>query len=105
MDTLDTHAKSKAAVFLRIIANCFKNIRVDHAAAHDLDPPGTLTQTAPFAVTNKALNINFCRRLSEREETRPETDLPALAKDLLSEFSQCTFKIAKRYVFINQKTF
>ena len=43
-DTLNTHTKSKTAIFFAVDATCFKNIGVNHATTKNFYPSGVLAE-------------------------------------------------------------
>src|SRR5437879_11338981 len=53
-DAVHAHAESESGDFLRIVAvvlHELENIRIDHSAAKNLNPPGLLARTARDVVT------------------------------------------------------
>lgn len=64
---LDTYTKGEARIDFRIDARIAQHVRIDHAAAQDLEPSRSLAEAATFAVTNAAAHVHFSRRLRERE--------------------------------------
>src|SRR5216684_2152792 len=72
-DPLHAHAKGEAADLLCIVAVAldeFKDVRIDHAAAQQLDPSAHLAQTASLAAAFEARNRHIRARFCEREERR-----------------------------------
>src|ERR1700758_748926 len=69
----DPHSESKALIFGGIDAAILQHLRVDHAAAEDLEPI-TAGADLPLAAGARAADIDFSRRLGEREITRTKTD-------------------------------
>lgn len=53
-DTLYTHAKGEACIFLAVNAACLKHVGIHHAAAENLYPARTLAERASFATTEVA---------------------------------------------------
>src|SRR5262245_8248232 len=70
---LNPHAKGKALIFGRIDAAILQYLRVDHAAAEDLEPiaAGADLQLAAGA---RAPDIDLGRRLGKREIARAKSD-------------------------------
>ena len=66
-DSLKTYTKCKTGVLIRVDAAHFKYMRMHHTTAKDLDPAGSLTETAAFSTTLKAAYIYLRTGLCERE--------------------------------------
>lgn len=73
--TLNAKAKGKTGILLRVDSDMVKNFRINHAAAHDLEPAGPLAHAATSAATKHAAHVDFCRGLRERKKTRTETQI------------------------------
>ena len=66
-DTLHAHSECESAVFPAVDSRCFKDIRIHHSAAHDLEPSCSLADVAALSATDVATYVHLCRRFSERE--------------------------------------
>lgn len=66
-DSLDTHSERVAGIYLRIYAAGLEHIRVNHAAAENLDPACSLAECASLAAADVAADVHLGRRLREGE--------------------------------------
>ena len=99
-DSFQTHAKSKAAVFLWIHITNFQNFGVNHATTQKLDPSLAFTQPATFAMAGKALDVQFCAGLGEGEVMGAETNHRILAIKPFDENLQGAFEIRHGNAFV-----
>src|SRR5699024_1825273 len=74
-DTLQPHAESKSGVHFRVDTAHLEHMGMHHAASQDLDPAGSLTETASLSAAFKAGNIHLGAGLCEREMVRTELGL------------------------------
>ena len=81
-NALDAHAEGEAGIHLRVDAGHAQDVRVDHAAAQDLEPARALAHAATLAVVqmtraaaHAAADVGLGGRLGEREEVRAEARL------------------------------
>ena len=73
-DAVDAHAPGEALHLLRIVAAEPDDVRVDHAAAQNLQPVVALAE-ADLVADAAAADVDLHRRLGEREERRAEAHL------------------------------
>src|SRR5688572_24700897 len=73
-DTIDAHAPGEALVLVRIEPAIAQHIRVDHAAAQNLEPVGALAE-ADLAALARALDVDLSRWFGEGEEGWAEPHL------------------------------
>src|SRR6266404_601469 len=77
------HAEGKSRNLCRIVIHKAVHIRIDHAAAQQLNPsaglavPARTTVAYSLAVTENATDLDVGARLGKREERRIETRLHA----------------------------
>ena len=72
-----------------------KHVRMHHAAAENLQPILAFAET-DLALVALALDVDFERRLGEREERRAEAHLHAVdLEERLAEFFQDPFQVAE----------
>ncbi|MCY1175091.1 hypothetical protein D9M73_153140 [compost metagenome] len=76
-----------------------------HAAAHDFQPAGLLADTAAFAATDHALDVDFRRRLGEREEGRAEAYGELFLEERAKEFLDGALEVGEADVLIDQQAF
>ena len=77
---------------------------MDHAAAEDLDPAGSLTESAAFSAALEAGDIDLSGRLREREMMRTELCLRLRSEQLLCEYIERSFEIGKCYVLVDDQS-
>ena len=73
-----------------------EDARIDHAGSRDLDPAGLLADIAALALADMAGEVDFDRRLGEREEVRAEPDRYAVAHHLLREIREHRLEVGER---------
>src|SRR5688572_13437586 len=73
-DAVDPHAPGEALELVRIEAAVAHHVRMDHAAAEDLEPVRALAE-ADLAAFARTLNVDLRGGLREREERRAEAHL------------------------------
>ena len=73
-DAVDPHAPGEALDLVGIEPAIAQHVRVDHAAAEDLEPVLALAE-ADLAALARALDVDLRRGLREREEGRAEPHL------------------------------
>ena len=66
-DAFNTHAEGEARVFFGVYAVCPQYVGVNHAAAHDFEPAGTLAHRAALAPAEVARYVDLGRRFGEGE--------------------------------------
>src|SRR5574344_1147167 len=71
-DALKSHSECESAVFLRVYAAGFEDVRVNHTGTENFEPT--------VAVAYVATYVNFGRRFGEREVTWPHTYLSIRAE-------------------------
>ena len=98
------YAKSKAAVFFRIEPAHFKDMRMYHAAAKDLNPSGAFAEAASFASAFEAGNVHFGRRFRRWEMMRTELCLCIRTEELFCENIKSTLQVCHGDVLVDYKT-
>ena len=78
-------AESKTGETFAIDANVAEDLRVHHATAKHLQPAGLLAHATTFGLTDHATDIDFSRRLGEREIGRTETDGQGFLEEILQK--------------------
>ena len=66
-NSLDSHSECKSAVLFAVDTRSFKDVRINHSAAHDLEPTCSLADVAALAAADVAAYVDLSRRLCERE--------------------------------------
>ena len=82
-DTLHAHTEGVAAIDLAVDAAGFQYVGIDHTAAEDFDPSGTLAERATLTAADVTADIHLGTRLREREIGRTQTDLGIGTEHLL----------------------
>ena len=77
---------------------------MDHAAAEDLDPAGSLAESAAFSAALEAGDIDLSGRLREREMMRTELCLRLRSEQLLCEYIERSLEIGKCYVLVDDQS-
>src|SRR5258708_20723687 len=104
-NTLHAHTKGKTSVFSWIIANIAQHTRVNHTRAKNLYPATIFTDTATFAIAERAIDIDLSARLGEREVATAETHAPSLSEHFTGETLETTLQASHRAFFIDEQTF
>src|SRR5215813_6852876 len=104
-DAVDAHAPGKALVLVRIEAAIAQHARMHHAAAENLHPIVALAE-ADLAFVAAILDIDFERRLGEREERGSEahTDTVHL-EERFEEFLEYPFHVAEMRALLDDQAF
>ena len=76
-----------------------------HAGAQDFNPASPFADVTAFSATLETRNIDFDRRLCEREEAWTETNLTRLTEQLFDERLERPFQVGHRDVFIDDEPF
>src|SRR5699024_6954155 len=71
-------------------------VRVYHARTENLEPALALAELSALAAAGEAGDVDFGRRLGEREVVRTEANLCRLAEHGLSEGLECALEVAHR---------
>src|ERR1700676_3701873 len=102
-DAVDAHAPGKALVFVGIESAILQHVRMHHAAAEDLQPVVALAE-ADFAFVAAALDVDFERRLGEREIRRPKPHADTVDfEKRLAEFFQNPFQVAEMRALVDDE--
>ena len=102
-DAVDAQAPGEALVLRRVEPAVSQHIRVHHAAAENLQPILAFAET-DFALVAPALDVDFQRRLGEREERRAEAHLHAVdLEERLAEFFQDPFQVAEMRALVDHQ--
>ena len=104
-DALDAKAPGESGIALRIVADRFKDRRVDHPAAAQLDPTGPLAHGAPAAVALPARDVDLSARLGIRKEARTKSDAGSVREHFPSERQQRSLQVRKRDAFVDDERF
>ena len=106
------HTEGKAGIHLRVDAGHAQNVRVNHAAAQNLQPASAFAHAATFAVVQvagaaayAAAYVSFSGRLGEREEMRTEASFAIGAEHLLAEVFERAFQVAERDTLVYHQAF
>lgn len=84
-DTLYTHTKGIACIYLAIDATSLKHVRVYHSTAQDFYPSCMLAEATALTTTNMARDIHFGTWLCKWEIAWTKTYLCIFAKHLASK--------------------
>ena len=57
--TFQTHSEGETAILLAVDSGCLEDVGIDHSAAHDLKPAGTLANVATLAVADVAADVDL----------------------------------------------
>ena len=84
-DTFDAHAEGVARVLGAVDAVELEDVGVNHAAAQDFYPTGTLAERTALAAADVARDVHLGARLGEGEVGGTETDLGVGTEHLLGK--------------------
>jgi len=84
-DPLNAHAEGESVVFGCVIADIFKNRRMNHPASHDLQPACVGTDFTAFAAAHDAQNVDFGAGFREWKEAGPESQAGFYVKYFLNK--------------------
>src|SRR5690348_2566279 len=102
-DAIDAHAPGKALVDVGIDVAGAQNIWMHHAAAENLQPILALAK-ADFALVATALDVDFQRRLREREERRAEAHVDVVdLEEGLAELMQDPLEVAEMRLLVDDE--
>src|ERR1035437_9240974 len=102
-DAVDAHAPGKALIDVGIDAAGAQHIRMQHAAAENLQPVLAFAET-DFALVAPALDVELKRRLGERKERRPESHVDVIdLEERLAEFVQDPFEVAEMRALVDDE--
>src|SRR5579864_6549289 len=112
------HAEGEAGNFLRVIAivlHELKNVRIDHAAAQNLDPARLLaraarlffrsTATLSTSPADEAGDEHLRAGLGEGKKRRPEAGLRVRTKQCLHGMIERALQVAESYVRVHRQAF
>src|SRR6516162_282284 len=104
-DAVDAQAPGEALVFVGIEPAIAQHVRMHHAAAENLHPLLALAE-ADLAVVALALDVDFERRLGEREERRAKAHVDAIdLEERFAEFLQDPFQVAEMRALVDDQPF
>src|SRR5262249_34098133 len=102
-DAIDPQTPGKTLIFVWIEPAIAEHIRMHHPAAEDLQPVVAFAE-ANFTFVALALDVDFQRWLSKREERWPETHLHVVDfEKSLAEFLEDPFQMAKMRTFVDHQ--
>ena len=104
-DTLHTHSEGESAVLPAVDAGSFKDVRIHHAAAHDLEPAGSLAYVAALSAADVTAYVDLSRRLCEREVRRTHADLCLRAEHLTGKQEDSLLHVCECHVLIDVQAF
>src|SRR5438105_9489423 len=114
-NAVHAHAEGEAADLVRIVAIGFneaEDIRINHAAAEELDPSAGFAEPAILgraefasAATFEAGNLHVRARFSEGKEAGIETRLHAGAEEFFHGVVERALEVAKSDVGVHSETF
>ena len=104
-DALKSHSECESAVFLRVYAAGFEDVRVNHTGTEYFEPTGAFADIAAFAVAYVAAYVNFGRRFGEREVTWPHTYLSIRAEHFAGEKKYGLLEVRECDILVNVKAF
>jgi hypothetical protein len=96
--------KAKPVYFSWSMPQKSKHVRVDHAAAQDLQPAGALAEPAALAAAHAAAHIHLAAGLGEREEVRTIARGAVLAEDLAAEVVERALEVAERDALVHDQS-
>src|SRR5579859_170450 len=105
-NALHAHAEGEAADLGRVVAVAlyeFEDVRVNHAAAQQLDPPTLLADAAAFASTLEAAHGHIGAGFSEGKERREKARLHSGAEQRLHGMVERALEVAECNVAINRQ--
>src|SRR5262249_46656564 len=106
-DTLYAHPEGEPRILLRVVVDEAVHVRIDHAAAKQLDPATGLAQATRDAVKAsgtaafEAGDCNLSAGFGEREERRLEFGLCRRSKQLLHRVLERALQIAESNVGVD----
>src|SRR5512143_1581220 len=104
-DAVDPHAPGKALIFVGIEPAIVQYVRVHHSAAEDFKPVFTFAE-ANFTLVALALDVDFERRLGEREERRAEAHLHTVdLEEGLAEFLENPLQVTEVRALVDHEAF
>src|SRR4051812_44524134 len=102
-DAVDTHAPGKALIDIRIDAAGAQHVRMHHAAAENFEPVLAFAET-DLTLVAPALDVDFERRLGEREERRPKSHVDVVdLEERLAELVQDPFEVTEMRALVDDK--
>src|SRR5688572_19962942 len=97
-EALDAEAEGEAGVAFRIDADVAQHARMDHAAAEHFQPARAAIGLLPG-------DVDFRRRLGEREIARAETHFEIAFEECAHEFAQCALEVGEAGMLVDQQAF
>src|SRR6185295_17156822 len=102
---IDSQPECEPREFLRIDADLFQYVWMNHSASAQFNPTRTLAHSASGASADITTEVDFRRRLGEWKIRRAKPGSHARPKHHLDEPLQCSFQIGKRDVAIDVQAF
>src|ERR1019366_3766161 len=90
----DAHAEGETRIALGVDATVTEHLRVDHAAAQELEPDAVFADAAAGAATHDTRKLELQRRLGEREVVRTPLQDRTGAEEGPSEVLERPFEVA-----------
>ena len=84
-DPFHPDPEGKTRIFLSVVTNRFENLRMNHPAAQNLQPPRAGTDPASISAAHDTPHVHFSAGLGEREEAWPEPDRDLAAEELMDK--------------------
>src|SRR3989338_1159721 len=99
-------AERETEIFFAVDVDMLQHVRVHHAAAQHLQPPGVAAHATSGAVTHHAGDIHFRRRLGERKKRRAKAYRQIFAlEELLHEIGEHALQHREADFFGNPQAF
>ncbi len=92
---LDAKSESKSCIALRVDAESFKDVRMDHTCTAEFQPAASLAERAASAFTDEAAYAILYARFYKREEVWAEAHPGVRAEHLACKLSKCTFEVGE----------
>src|SRR3981189_3539542 len=104
-DAVDAHAPGKALIDVGIDAAGAQHVRMDHAAAENLQPVLALAE-ADLTLVAPALDVDLERGFGERKERRPKAHVDVVdLEERLAELVQNPFEMAEMRTLVDHEAF
>src|ERR1700758_352295 len=94
-DPVDAETPREAGPLVRVVADVSEDSGIDGAGTAHLEPACVLAENAPFAVAEKARDVELDGRLGEREVARPHAHVAILPEHRSHEMHQRSLEVGE----------